>query len=570
MRTSNAKKKNEEFIDIIFSNGKMETVDANSIRIHGFKNTFTDMPKGSDYLFACLFEGGGIALIPNRIVRKINKGTLWDDEGEVDVRTFIMSDYNGFSPLTKTEFIKAVKNFPAKRAVLLKDICPDSALCMAFGRESKHIKSFFHGFTNFKYVQYPIKSFNNGGNSFIHLIKYQREDYEAYTILKSAGSKDSDNLLYEYMVGQYVNKQCLRFPCFVETYDWLRYKGTQSCKTLKQDPNKKLNLVFENSKEALKDYSESNIGMGSHCTDNKEEKPYIKRECSEIELLLSLSCIHSQFLAIMIQYSKGVVLMDMLKNYDFINNELITVLYQIYMPLSSIFNEFTHYDLHIRNVLVYEPAKGYYFDYKYILDDGSVVEFKSRYIAKIIDYGRAFFNDPTNEGVTGSSKSIQETICNNVIRCDGAKSTFCGENHGYHFEDVKEYKSSERNISHDLLLLHMIKLFLKYMCIPYDETETDVLYKEKINIDNELVTDFFSKVEYGDKETSDWKQRSTSEIYYHEDGKVNNVIDVHNELKHIVQTEKEKNDILYTEMKSLGTLTIYQSGKEMEFLRDET
>ena len=547
---------NEDNIYLIFADGKLENVKPESIRIIGFKQTFKGLPKGS--LFACLFKGG-VALIPKRIIKKINKGKLWCDE-EAEVRKFIISDYsNIFSPTTKvpkSKFQKAIKNISAKRAALLNSICPDSAFCLAFGKERKIIKSFFRGFTNFKYVQYPIRRILS--SNCIHLITYEREGYKATTILKSMYSKNSDNVLYEYIVGQYINKQCLRFPCFVETYDWLRYKR-HSWKKIK-DHN--LSFLLENSKEALKDYTNS-IGKGLHCADDKQNKPDTKRECNEIELLLSLSCFHSEFLAIMIEYVNGTVLLDMLKS-DFINKELINVLYQIYMPLSTIANEFTHYDLHLGNVMVYEAKKGYYFKYKYVLEDGNVVKFKSRYITKIIDYGRSFFNDSTNKSITGSSKSIQEIICNNIIRCNGKDETFCGENYGYHFEDEKDYyRSSTRNISHDLLLLHQIKLFLKYTFIP--RQEPSFVEEKKMHIDNELVTAFFNNLEYGDKEISDWQRFSTSEIYDVKDDKINNVNDAHNELKHIIQTEKEKNYSLYSEMKKFGTLTIYQSGQEMEF-----
>lgn len=59
------------------------------------------------------------------------------------------------------------------------------------------------------------------------------------------------------------------------------------------------------------------------------------------------------------------------------------------MPLATLANTFTHYDLHPSNVLLCEPVLGKY--YKYILNDRTVVEFKSKYIVKIIDYGRSFF-----------------------------------------------------------------------------------------------------------------------------------------------------------------------------------
>ena len=548
---------NEDTIYLIFTDGKLENVEPDSIRIIGFKQTYKDLPNGS--LFACSFKGG-VALIPKRIIKKINTGKLWsDDKG--DVRKFIISDSsNSFSP--KRILQKGIKKISEERSKLLNSICPDSTFCLAFGKERKKIKSFFRGFTTFKYVEYPIKRATLLSNC-IYLITHDREGYKASTILKSMHSKDSDNLLYEYMVGQYINKQCLRFPCFIETYDWLRYKKG-SWKDIK---NYKLSTLLENSKQALINYTKS-FGTRLDCADDKQNKPDIKRECNEIELLFSLSCNQPENLAIMIEYVVGNTLSEMLKSDYFINNELINVLYQIYMPLSTIANEFTHYDLHLLNIMIYEPEKGKYIDYEYRLADGSVVKFKSPYIAKIIDYGRSFFDDPTNTTVTGSSESIQKIICNNIIKCNGTNKTICGENHGYHFEDREDYYiSNKRNISHDLLLLNQIKMFLKYSFIPH------CLRKREISIDNTLVTSFFDNLKYGDKEdkedkeVSDWQIFTTSEIYDSKDGKINNVNDVHNALKDIIETEKEKenNHIFYSEMKSLGTLTIYQSGQEMKF-----
>jgi hypothetical protein len=48
------------------------------------------------------------------------------------------------------------------------------------------------------------------------------------------------------------------------------------------------------------------------------------------------------------------------------NLDLLNVLYQIYMPLASLSETFTHYDLQSRDVLIYEPVPG---KYRYVLDD---------------------------------------------------------------------------------------------------------------------------------------------------------------------------------------------------------
>jgi hypothetical protein len=53
---------------------------------------------------------------------------------------------------------------------------------------------------------------------------------------------------------------------------------------------------------------------------------------------------------------------------------------------------FTHYDLHYENVMLYEPVKGKHIEYNYHYPDHTVT-FNSKYIVKIIDSGRSFYND---------------------------------------------------------------------------------------------------------------------------------------------------------------------------------
>jgi hypothetical protein len=434
--------------------------------------------------------------------------------------------------VTKREFIEGVNYFNKKKRLAFLKTCTSSNFCLAFGKESKKIKSLFNGF-KFDYVN--SLSVSNLHNNLLFIIDYSRiyegVNYKASVVLKTVEQNYKirymyiDNLLYEYMVGQYINKQLLRFPCFVETYDWLTYKRSRDLERVIK--NESLRTLFYDSNQSFKEFSTNKL-----CTDNKKidpDKPINfeddlddkkdevdTRICSNVESLLTWSCMHTKNLVITIQYIKGSIrLDDMLKIDGFIDNDLINVLYQIYMPLSTIANEFTHYDLHKGNVVIYEPKKGYYIDYTYILNDETKVEFKSRYIAKIIDYGRSFFDDPTKQDATGSSKSIKKIICENIIWANSTNreknTTFiCGEGFGYYFTPIVSDQTR------DLILLEGLPL-----------------------------PEIFSKI--------------------------TNVIDAHNVLKDIIQTETEKvkNDSDYNDMKSLGRLTIYESGKTMKFVQED-
>ena len=216
------------------------------------------------------------------------------------------------------------------------------------------------------------------------------------------------------------------------------------------------------------------------------------------------------------------------------------------MPLATLANTFTHYDIHKENVLIYEPIKGKYIQYRYILNDGTIVEFKSSYIVKIIDYGRSFFVN--NTGFKRSSKEIYDTICH-LDECEPE----CGKYKGFHTLSPEEtpgsfyyISSSTRNMSHDLRLLN------------------DIIKTRGVDYYNYYLYEELEKVSYGvglepNKRfgTKERTETGTSQIL--------NVMDAHNALKHLLITRKLFYDELYDDMERLGTFTIYESGRPMEF-----
>lgn len=181
-------------------------------------------PNIEDYNFAvCLIEdkngNKGIALLSGKIVKQINDGSLWSNNPS-NILTFRMNEHDiaKFPPATEQIFKNYADNISKHRAAFLKSICSDSGVCIALGKQTKRISKHFKGFVNLEYVISPVKTIGRGGHSFIKSITYERDGYTANAILKSSNRPYSDNLLFEYIVGQYINKQCLVFPCFIETY----------------------------------------------------------------------------------------------------------------------------------------------------------------------------------------------------------------------------------------------------------------------------------------------------------------------------------------------------------------
>jgi hypothetical protein len=163
--------------------------------------------------------------------------------------------------------------------------------------------------------------------------------------------KSSDSLAYEFYVGQWVNEYLDRFPCFIETY----YMGHFVTKDARHDLKHSNTVTAFNNNKVLR-------------------RPHKKEICTSPHQI-----------AILIQYVEST---DKLTDlYD--DPELVNVLFQIYMPLSVLSEDFTHYDLHKSNIMLHTPYPGNYIQYHYHTPE-KTVSFKSKYIAKIIDYGRCY------------------------------------------------------------------------------------------------------------------------------------------------------------------------------------
>jgi hypothetical protein len=91
---------------------------------------------------------------------------------------------------------------------------------------------------------------------------------------------------------------------------------------------------------------------------------------------------------------------------------------------------------------------------------------------------------------------------------------------------------------------------------------------ERSEYGNEVAYDKIQKWEFGSEEKLDISPLK-HDINPLSDGlpeKINNVIDAHNALKTQVLKNKDLNDLNHVSLTSLGSLTIYQSGRSMEFI----
>ena len=331
------------------------------------------------------------------------------------------------------------------RSQFLKAICSDSNVCLAFGKEATRIKQFFDYFTNFKYA-ISYKRISTGheliSNGFVDEITYERDNYYAYAIMKSSFSPRNDNLAYEYFVGHIINKRFYtKLPCFIETYGIYKLKPEEE---VTYGVLRRQELAIQNYKYLFDYYPRDELTLGMSCIyskylsiliqcikgartltsmigDNQEdEDDYYDEE--EKERLKNRRNVHNQ------PYPTFEKNIDPTEMFEFGEYDLASCLYQVYYCLNDIKDFYTHYDLHTSNILIYEPMKNKYINYHFYdrNTDRPPCTFKSRYVVKIIDYGRSFIKDP----ITGKSsatlyaKLSQEPLCNQNTNYHGDQSGY--------------------------------------------------------------------------------------------------------------------------------------------------
>jgi len=378
----------------------------------------------------------------------------------------------------------------------LKTVCSDSGVCIAFGKETDKIKDFFDNFV-YKYKK-SRKELSKGSNGVVYEIEYERMKYKAYTIIKIARDKRADNLIYEYIVGiNFINTWHKKFPCFLETYNW--------------------------------------------CT-NPKDNPTFHLE-KTIHELISISCRIPLSIGIQLEYIKSPKpIRLLLSNSSFWENNIFQALFQVYFPLACLGNNFTHYDLHDENVLLWIPVENHYIHYHY--HGKTTVSFKSPYVTKIIDYGRCHFKSNTVD-----SMQIHREVCANPS-CN--KSRPCGEDLGYEWMMYPQIKhkyfinTSISNISHDLRLLNIVSEY-------YKQSGFRIQDGEKKFLENIIYENYFGTPEIIERRFPNY----TANIY-----------DALSFLTEICTTKKalEHNDKLYDPILKLGDLHVYNDGRNMEFI----
>ena len=420
---------------------------------------------------------------------------------------------------------------------------------------------YFENLRNYTLNMDKLDVDGTSSNGYVYKLKYNVSDGTIYNVVfKSPQDGPSDNLVYEYLVGQCINEFCKFYPCFIKTYSIGRFISVDLH-----------NELFRR------------IGQPNTTTFDK----YIQLlDKHNIENMILTGCKSNQFLTLFTQYIPiKYSLKDYLKNYTYLPSgwkkwairnecidqlyELTTILHMIYQLLSSFADKFTHYDLHMENVVLTEVPDNRFIHVIFHYPDGRVLHYNMCYIPVIIDYGHCFVNCKQMNESKPNSVEIMKIVCNNdAIRNPKNPSCrhTCGNLSGYHYstnlDETSEFllasvennfiDYTRKNISHDCRLMHEILYYFDFNHLP----------KENFIVQN-LVIGIFDNLakmynRYGtyeqlddDSDGSDGDESLSKTI--------NNVIAASDKLTEII-SQPEFNihiDSLLREKKLYGTLQIW-------------
>jgi len=422
------------------------------------------------------------------------------------------------------KYAKTIQTFMKKtegkrKSLFLQAICADSGLCLTFGKEKNKLMEFFQ-FDKFTYATFPTKTLGQPSvNGFVKEIKYVREKYKAYAVLKSSKNANSDNLAYEYLVGKYLNEKSKRFPIFLDTYGLFVYKNS--------------------------------IERQDHLTRNELTSSLTPLDPTHIANV----CSKTSTECILLQHFKNVrTLLQVKQSFHFFVLDSPYVFYHIYFALHHLRTEFTHYDLHMANVLLLQPGNGKYLEYHYHLPNETMV-FRSKFLVKMIDYGRSFFPGAPDF----YDKLMGESACkddNELLQ----PFSFLNKDRA---EDASNYyvNSYYKNETHDL------RLFRGYGNGLY------TLFKDsfraiKNNLRVQSYIDLFTQVVYENEQYPHLSTYGAKEDLTHDD-KIRNVSDLEKKLREWI-LQKETIDINMNQSefkgkKKLGEFHIYSDGRDMEY-----
>lgn len=330
----------------------------------------------------------------------------------------------------------------------LAQVCSDAGECMSFGKEFRRIARFFSNFVEFDYQSGPPRPLvTKSVNGLVFEVPYERNGFRVEAALKICRPLTSrvavDNLFYEYLVGLFLNRYALRFPCFLHTYsvyllsdqllDLMRgtadhaiaaaaapvaaapvatapVAATQLATSMAAANANAANAAAPPAATPAPDMANlQTYALNGHMEPiaNTFDVPDLGESMAPSLVYESLE--DADKFAILTQFfprSRSLA-EEIRRDPTGMAERSPYILYTIYSALRAIGNHrFVHYDMHLGNVLVVRLPPGQYIEYKYRSEDMKTRSFYLDVVVKLIDYGRCTFN----AGVGESSMDIYHMV----------------------------------------------------------------------------------------------------------------------------------------------------------------
>jgi hypothetical protein len=249
------------------------------------------------------------------------------------------------------------------------------------------------------------------GNVFTLTYEDTSKQNELKLILKVTKTLSSGNSYYEYFVGKCINKIKKYFPNFVHTFCYVSVDNNIIADLIANRP-------YTNYDTFIRDTTFTDVADNTLINIK-----YIKDGCT-----------NNDKAGVLIQSCGSLKTMDFFKREDIfreINKHFFDINIQIYSMLTALEGSFTHYDLHIDNVMIYDLGKltkiVYHIGDQMPVERREKITIVTQYMPIIIDYGTAYVKC-LDDGILSKfffDIACETRACNNTgdpMICSGTRN----------------------------------------------------------------------------------------------------------------------------------------------------
>lgn len=257
------------------------------------------------------------------------------------------------------------------------------------------------------------------------VVEYKHLKKTLHATLKFA-KNENNNIIYEYLVGDYINRLHIFLPCFIQTHH-----------------------IFNNEVATNQDFTK----FLSHKYDNMIYYDELV-DCINNAKAINLNTV------LMKEHVFNSINMEkyILENRQTDYSEMYVLLFQLYICLAYLDDTYTHNRLNLTNIILDKLPEKKYMKIKYYLPDKTKIIIKTKHVLKIINYEKSYF--------------YRNTLCNSMIVNNIATT----------HESIVDDISLVNNKSQDLLAACIIKgkkiidLPEIHFDVKIDQTNTESIY----------------------------------------------------------------------------------------------